>query len=57
LIIEIFEDLLDQKNQYKLGRIEGVGKKKVVVFDGKYDRCKEYRRCQFYYDITQECQF
>ncbi|CAG8698086.1 599_t:CDS:1, partial [Scutellospora calospora] len=93
----IFEDLPDQKNQYKLGRvkkilwniyqqrvisnpqfyngyvnnmlnifnplrikfirIEGVGKKKVVVFDGKYDRCKECRRRRFYCDITRECQF
>ena len=91
LIIKIFEDLPDQKTQYKFGRInkylwyiyqrvisnpryyngyvnnilnifnplrikfmriEGVGKKKIVVFDGKYERCKECRRHKFYCDMT-----
>ena len=82
LLVKIFENLPDQKTQYKLGRvnkrlqiiyqrvisdpryysgyvnnilnifnplrikfmrIEGVEKKKIVVFDRKYERCKECR--------------
>jgi hypothetical protein len=94
LLVKIFENLPDQKTQYKLGRVnkslqiiyqreicnpqyysgyvsnilnvfrpfrieflrvEGVGKKKTVVFDGKYDRCKECKKRRFLCDLTREC--